>query len=200
MTDLDHHVSNPTVVAAQQDPNVGRNKIENLIVRCASGDRGAFELLYDATNGKLFAVCVRVLGKKAAAEDAMQDTYIKIWENAGRYRVTGHSPMSWLITIARNTAIDRARAQRGESDVADYEDVLAAPGPNPEQSAIAASEANRISQCLDTLSKDARIAITGAYLEGRSYVHLAEHAGVPLNTMRTWLRRGLIALRECMAQ
>ena len=177
-----------------------RTEIENMIAKCAMGDRTAFEALYNATSGKLFAVCVRVLTKRDAAEDAMQDAYVKIWKNAGRYQVTGHSPMTWLITIARNTAIDRLRTQRGDTDVAIFEDVLAAPDLTPEQSAIASSEAQRVGQCLDTLPDDRRAAITGAYLDGRSYADLAERAGVPLNTMRTWLRRGLIALRECLTQ
>lgn len=175
-------------------------QIEEWIARCALGDRAAFGALYDATSAKLFAVCVRVLDRNAAAEDAMQDAYIKIWKNAKRYRVTGHSPMTWLITIARNTAIDRLRARRGDKDLADYQDMLAAPGATPEQAAIVRSEAGQIGICLGTLPDDRRAAITGAYLEGRSYGDLADQAGVPLNTMRTWLRRGLIALRECMSQ
>ncbi len=174
--------------------------LEDMIARCALGDQSAFSALYDATCAKLFAVCTRVLGKTAAAEDAMQEAYIKIWNNAGRYNVTGHSPMTWMITIARNTAIDRVRGQRGHKDLADYEDVLAAPGATPEQAAIAASEAGRLGGCLAALPDDRRAAIKGAYLEGRSYAELADRAGVPLNTMRTWLRRGLIALRECMSQ
>lgn len=130
----------------------------------------------------------------------MQDAYIKIWKNAGRYHVTGHSPMTWLITIARNTAVDHVRARRNHTDIGDFEDVFAASGPTPEQSAIATSEANRVGQCLDTLPEDRRTAIKGAYLEGHSYADLADRAGVPINTMRTWLRRALIALRECMGQ
>lgn len=183
-----------------RDADRALSKIEDLLARCATGDRRAFEALYDATSGKLFAVCIRILETHATAEDAMQDAYIKIWQNAGRYCVTGYSPMTWLIRIARNTAIDHLRARRGHKDMVDYEDVLAAPGATPEQSAIAASEANRIGQCLDTLPEDRRAAIRGAYLEGLSYADLADRAGVPLNTMRTWLRRGLIALRECMGQ
>lgn len=194
-------MNTPEANRAQTPSDPGPHaKIEALIARCALGDRKAFDALYDATSGKLFAVCVRVLGKSISAEDAMQDAYIKIWSNADRYRVTGRSPMTWLITIARNTAIDRLRARRGESDLADYEGIIAAQGPTPEQSAIAASEANRIIHCLDTLPDDRRAAIKGAYLEGQSYTDLADRAGVPLNTMRTWLRRGLNALRECMNQ
>ena len=108
--------------------------------------------------------------------------------------------MSWLITIARNTAIDRLRQRKAHSDLSDYDDRIAAPGPSPEQSAVAASESRRIVACLDTLESDRRDAITGAYLDGSSYKELAEKFNVPLNTMRTWLRRGLASLRECMSQ
>ena len=83
-----------------------REEIEQLIARVALKDRAAFELLYDKVSAKLFGVCLRVLNKRTAAEDAMQDTFVKIWNNAGRYQSNGLSPMTWLITIARNTSID----------------------------------------------------------------------------------------------
>ena len=177
-----------------------RDGLEALIARIALGDREAFSGLYDATSGKLFAVCLRVLSDRAAAEDSVQDIYVKIWNNADRYQVTGHSPMSWLITIARNTAIDRLRARRPESDLADFGDRLAAPGRTPEQSAVEASEAKRIIRCLDEIDADRRAAIVGAYLNGQTYRQLSEKFDVPLNTIRTWLRRGLDAVRECMSR
>lgn len=175
-------------------------QIEALIAQIALGNQDAFAALYDATSAKLMAVCLRVLQERAAAEDAMQEAFIKVWNNAARYQVTGHSPMSWLITIARNTAIDKLRARKTDRDVDDYSDRIAAQGPTPEQSAIAASQAAQIVDCLDGLEQDRRDAITGAYLDGHSYQTLAERFDVPLNTMRTWLRRGLASLRECMAQ
>lgn len=177
-----------------------RTEIEGLIARVALKDRAAFEALYDRVNAKLFGVCLRVLNKRAAAEDAMQDTFVKIWNNADRYRANGLSPMTWLITIARNTSIDRLRARRkGHMDVDTPGLELAAPGPSPEQYAVAASEAKKLSGCLDTLEADRGAAVRGAYLDGQTYADLAAKFGVPLNTMRTWLRRGLMALRECMS-
>ena len=174
-------------------------RLEALLGRVALGDREAFSDLYDATSGKLMAVCLRVLKRRQAAEDAMQDAYIKIWRRADRYAVTGHSPMTWLITIARNTAIDRLRARRDHGDL-DRRSDLPAAGIGPEQAAVAASEAARIQGCLDELPGDRRDALVGAYLEGQTYAELARRFGVPLNTMRTWLRRGLIALRECLSR
>ncbi|MDW4499535.1 sigma-70 family RNA polymerase sigma factor [Sulfitobacter sp. D35] len=177
-----------------------RTQIEQLIARVALRDRRAFDDLYDATSSKLFGICLRVLNNRAAAEDAMQDTYVKIWNNADRYAANGLSPMTWLITIARNTAIDRVRARKaGRTDMDSVPGELVAYGPTPEQSAVAASEARKLTDCLDALPTDRGAAIRGAYLDGDSYAELAERFRVPLNTMRTWLRRGLIALRECMS-
>lgn len=178
-----------------------RDEIEDLIARVALKDRAAFELLYDRVSAKLFGVSLRVLNKRSAAEDAMQDTFVKIWNNADRYQSNGLSPMTWLITIARNTAIDRLRARKkGHQDIDTPGLDLVSPGPSPEQYAVASSEASKLSHCLDTLDADRGAAIRGAYLDGETYADLAERFKVPLNTMRTWLRRGLIALRECMSQ
>ncbi|WP_146587684.1 sigma-70 family RNA polymerase sigma factor [Puniceibacterium confluentis] len=174
--------------------------IEALIARTALGDRKAFATLYDQTSAKLFGVALRVLNNRANAEDVLQETYMKIWRYADRYTSNGMSPMTWLITIARNTAIDRIRATRDAADVDALADRLAAPGPTPEQSAVAGGEAARIVACLDQLEQDRGQAVRGAYLQGLSYAELAEKFSVPLNTMRTWLRRSLISLKECMEQ
>ena len=174
-------------------------QIEQLISRVALGDRAAFGTLYDRTSAKLLGICLRVLSERASAEDALQETFVKVWRNADRYVANGLSPMSWLITIARNTAIDQLRARRGDTG-SDGLDLVIASGPTPEQSALAGSEAGRIVRCLDELDDQRRDAVSGAYLRGESYVDLSERLEVPLNTIRTWLRRGLIALRECMAR
>ena len=102
----------------EQGRLMDREQIEMLIARVAMNDRAAFNALYDATSAKLFGVSLRVLSNRAAAEDAMQDSFVKIWKNASRYQSNGLSPMTWLITIARNTAIDRLRATRkGHVDI-----------------------------------------------------------------------------------
>lgn len=175
--------------------------IEALIARCALGDRAAMDALYDATAAKLFGICLRVLGDRPTAEDVLQEVYVKVWHAADRYASNGLSPITWLATIARNAAIDRRRARlRRREDGGDAIPLVADPAPTPEAAAIAAGEAARIGACLDELEDARRAAVRGAYLEGRSYAELAEDAGVPLNTMRTWLRRSLLALRECLSR
>lgn len=170
-----------------------------MLARVALGDRDAFADLYDATSAKLFGIALRILKDRSASEDALQEAYIKIWHKADSYSANGLSPMTWLITIARNTAIDRLRARR-ETRGLDMVAEPADPAATPEGSAIAASEARRIALCLDELEADRRAAVRGAYLMGETYADLAARFDVPLNTMRTWLRRSLIALRECLAR
>ncbi|QPM89238.1 sigma-70 family RNA polymerase sigma factor [Pseudooceanicola algae] len=176
------------------------DEIEQLIARTALADRAAFQNLYRLTSAKLFGIALRVLGTRSEAEEAIQETYIKIWRNAGRYASGGYSPMTWLITIARNTAIDRLRARRaGGEDMAEADDI-ASPDPTPEAAAIASSERARLLGCLEELPDDRSAAVQGAYLMGLNYQELAEKHGVPLNTMRTWLRRSLLKLRECLTR
>lgn len=174
-----------------------RDEIDTWIARCALGDRTAFQNLYDHTSAKLFGVTLRVLKDRGEAEDALQEIYVKVWRGAKRYATGGASPMTWLITIARNHAIDRLRARK-VTDGDDALTVMADASPGPEAQAVAASEARRVEDCFGTLEPDRAKAVRLAYLDGESYADLAKRFDVPLNTMRTWLRRSLIKLRECL--
>jgi RNA polymerase sigma-70 factor (ECF subfamily) len=172
--------------------------ITKLIVRTSMRDRTAFDSLYRATSAKLFGVCLRVLNDRAEAEEALQEVFVKIWTKADRFAASELSPISWLVAIARNHAIDRIRARRQpHSDIDDALDI-ADPAPGPEAAAVAAGERGRIHGCLEELEKARADAVRGAYLKGESYAELAARHGVPLNTMRTWLRRSLMKLRECL--
>ncbi|HWK68838.1 MAG TPA: sigma-70 family RNA polymerase sigma factor [Rhizobiaceae bacterium] len=172
--------------------------IGKLIVRASMKDRGAFDALYRQTSAKLFGVCLRVLGNRAEAEEALQEVYAKIWNKADRFAISDLSPISWLVAVARNHAIDRVRTRRGVAVGIEEAMDLADPAPGPEASAVAAGDSDRIHQCLEELDKDRAAAVRGAYLNGESYADLAQRHGVPLNTMRTWLRRSLMKLRECL--
>lgn len=178
----------------------GSDHIEGLILQVSLGNQQAFSELYDATSGKLFSVCLSVLKNRAEAEDALQDAFIRVWNKADRYAVTGHSPMSWLIALARNLSIDRLRARRSGHVDLDQVGEITERGPGPEASAIAASEASRITACLGELPEDRAGAVRAAYLEGAQYKDLAARYDVPLNTIRTWLRRSLISLKECLSR
>jgi RNA polymerase sigma-70 factor, ECF subfamily len=170
--------------------------ISSLLARVALKDRAAFSQLYAQTSAKLFGVILRLTRNRAEAEDALQETFVKVWQHAGQYRDTQHSPMAWLVAIARNHAIDRLRRAPKAAVELDETLGLADSAPTPEAAAQANSQRKQIDDCLKTI--DTAAAIRGAYLDGFSYEELATRFEVPLNTMKTWLRRGLIKLKECL--
>lgn len=175
-----------------------QEEIETLLARVDLGDRQAFQDLYARTSAKLFGICLRVLTDKDEAEDVLQEVYIRIWHKAGLYQSNGYSPMTWLITIARNLSIDRLRKRPKNQTGDDALDFAPDPRPNPEATLVAASESRKLSGCLGELQPTHAEMIRRAYLDGDSYAHLADAFGVKLNTVRTWLRRGLMAVRECL--
>lgn len=177
------------------------DEISDLILRVSLRDRRAFDRLYQATSAKLFGVCLRVLRNRAEAEEAVQEVFVKIWLKADRFSVTAQSPMSWLIAIARNQAIDRLRRRREVAGAMDDAALAVSdPAPIPEARAIAASEQHRLYGCMGELDDDRAAAVRAAYLDGDSYADLAARHAVPLNTMRSWLRRSLLRLKECLEQ
>jgi RNA polymerase sigma-70 factor (ECF subfamily) len=174
-------------------------EIGDLIMRCSLRDRGAFRTLYQRTSAKLYGVVLRILRDRAEADEAIQEVYVKIWQRADRYVAGSYSPISWLVAVARNHALDVVRARRPASDDLDGEAMqIADAGPSPEALTSASEDGARIEACMAQLEPDRAEAVKGAYLDGYSYEELAQRFAVPINTMRTWLRRSLIKLRECL--
>ena len=172
--------------------------IAELIGRCALRDRTAFRTLYERTSAKLFGVVLRILKDRGEAEEAIQEVYVKIWQRADRYVAGATSPISWLVAVARNHAIDILRARRPPAEDIDVALELPDEGPSPERAAQTREERSQIDYCLGTLPPERAEAVRGAYLDGYSYEELAGRHAVPLNTMRTWLRRSLMRLKECL--
>ncbi len=172
-----------------------------LLTRIAAQDRAAFRAFYSAVAPKLFGLLIRILGTRAEAEDALQEVFTRIWLRAARFSPDRGGAMAWAVAIARNHAIDLIRARK-PSQMGDDDAYTAAPDPAPraEVQMIARGEAARIHHCLGQLDPAVAEAVRGAYLSGHAYSDLALAANVPLNTMKTWLRRGLISLKDCMAQ
>jgi RNA polymerase sigma-70 factor (ECF subfamily) len=171
-----------------------------LLARIALKDRAAFDRLYAIAAPKLFGVCLRILSERNEAEDAVQEVFIKIWGRADRYAQSDASAMGWLCAIARNHCIDRVRTRRAPAQPIDEAFDVADTAPGPEKNAINTGEARRIDKCMQELDADKAQAVRAAYVEGSSYDELAARYKVPLNTMRTWLRRSLLKLRECLEQ
>ncbi len=170
----------------------------DLISRVALGDRKAFAALYNQTSPKLLAICLRILGNRNEAEEVLQEVYIKIWQRAGAFTAGSATSAAWLAAIARNQAIDALRARKPVADEIDEALGLADAAPDPEAQVVIKDEGRRIDTCMEELEADRAVAVKRAYVEGLSYQELAGQFGVPLNTMRTWLRRSLLKLRECM--
>ncbi|MQB44319.1 sigma-70 family RNA polymerase sigma factor [Rhizobium sp. ICMP 5592] len=173
-------------------------EIETLIGRVAMRDQKAFAALYRRTSPKLYAVCLRILRDRTDAEEVLQEVYVKIWQRAERFLASEGPAMPWLTTIARNQSIDAIRARKPVADEIDSAYDLADTEPGPEEQAIVKGEGRRIDRCMEELEAGRAQAVRSAYVEGLSYQELAEQYSVPLNTMRTWLRRSLIRLRECL--
>lgn len=171
-----------------------------LMGRVSLRDRSAFARLYRTAAPKLFAIMLRILKDRAEAEEALQEVFIKVWQRAERYDAGQAGPMTWLAAIARNHSIDILRARKPEASSIDEAFDLASSEPGPEAAAINASEGSRIDRCMQTLESDRAEAVRKAYVEGLSYQELADFYKIPLNTMRTWLRRSLLKLRECLEQ
>lgn len=176
--------------------------VAEMVVRVAAQDRAAFRDLYSATAPKLLGVTLRILGTRSEAEDALQEVFTRVWLRAGRFDPEKGRGMTWLIAIARNHAIDRLRSRPPASagDSGDEIDAVPDSSVSAEGRLIAMGEAGRMRDCFATLEPDRADAVRGAYLDGLSYVDLAARHAVPLNTMRTWLRRSLLKLRECLDQ
>lgn len=178
---------------------MANSDIAGLINRVAMGDRGAFAILYRDTSAKLFSICLRILKDKAEAEEVLQEVYIKIWQRSKTFAVGAGQPSTWLAAIARNHAIDTIRARKSGAEAMDEAyDIADETIPDPEQQAAITDERRRIENCMREMDQVHAHAVRRAYLEGLSYLELSDELRVPLNTVRTWLRRSLLKLRECM--
>ena len=173
--------------------------LESLLAATANGDRAAFKVLYERSSAKLFGVVLRILRNRQKAEDVLQDVYLKVWQKAGTYDPAQGKPITWMATIARNRAIDIIRATRPEQTVdepGDEEQIFRLGGQDAENVDLSDLESLRF--CLGEMKEDDRNYVLLAYYEGYSREELAERFESPIGTIKTRLRRGLIALRSCL--
>jgi len=170
-----------------------------LLAAVAKGDQAAFDKLYAATRAKLYGVVLRILRRSDLADEVIQETYVKIWSSAGQFNPALASPITWMVAIARNRAIDLVRKK---SDIS-IEEVpeameMAADTPDPLAAREFNEELKRLLGCIGRLDGERRKLVLLAYYNGFSREQLAQQLGKPVNTIKTWLRRSLLEIRECL--
>lgn len=174
----------------------------HLIARTAKGDQAAFGMLYDKTSARIYGLVLRVLGDRASAEEVTLDVFTQVWWDARRYDADRGSPSTWLLTLARSRAIDRLRAGMAERERrAPLETAEALPheGEDPEQSSVGNERQRLVHHALAELVSEQRDAITLAYFSGLSQSEIAAKLGLPLGTVKTRIRLGMIQLRDVLA-
>lgn len=178
----------------------GAAALVSMLERAGHGDVHAFKSLYDATSGKLFGVILRILNERGEAEDVLQEVYTTVWRKAAEFDASRASPITWMATIARNRAIDRLRA-RGSRPTASLDAAVdVADSALPADQLIDLSdEARRVHAALETLDARHAAAIRSTYFEGLTYEALAVREGVPVGTLKSWVRRGLLRMQGALA-
>lgn len=173
---------------------------EKLLADVVLGSRQAFEALYRQTSRQLFAICLRVLAQRAEAEDVLQEVFATVWRKAGQFDAERAGAMAWLAMIARNKAIDRLRAlpQAHRTAPLEMAGEIADPAASPHQDAAAAADRVRLESCLRELDERRRSLIRAAFFDGSTYEELAARISAPLGSVKSWIRRGLLQLRECL--
>lgn len=170
-----------------------------MLLASAEGDEAQFSELYRRTSAKLFGVVLRICPDRGVAEDVLSDVYLTIWRRAGAFDPGRASPITWMATIARNRAIDAVRRQpRAVRDDIAAASEVADDTPQAEAALIAAEGDARLHLCIDRLEKPQGAAIRAAFMHGFTYAQLATRMAVPLGTMKSWMRRSLARLKECL--
>jgi RNA polymerase sigma factor (sigma-70 family) len=173
--------------------------LSQLIIDVGAGDRDAFQELYVQTSPKLFAVILRIIRNASLAEDILQDVFLRIWRNSGTFSVELRNPMAWLNSIARNRTIDVLRQKKLTSlspdpKYGDWFEKIAEPRDREADMMDIAA----LRHCLGEIEEPARSCVLAAYYEGYSRDELSVRFDKPVNTIKTWLHRSLVALKTCL--
>jgi len=179
---------------------VAKQDLVEALKRIGQGDRAAFKLVYAATSVKLYGVIVRILGRRELADEVLQEVYIRVWQRASEYDPASSSPITWLATIARNRALDEAKRKTMRS-LDDCPELLQLPN---EDDPLADHERNenarRLDACLDRLEPEKRRIVLLVYYYGMTREEISGRINRPVATVKTWLRRSLAQIKDCLGQ
>jgi RNA polymerase sigma factor (sigma-70 family) len=187
-------------MSLQHNTLVKEPDLESALRRCAAGDRAALRVIYDREAGRMMGVALRLLRRPALAEEVVHDAFVQIWTGAPSFDPSRGGARTWIYAVLRHRALN---VLRGEVRTELFEDLapteLVGTEDDPDAAIARLSEASALRRCLDQLQPPRRHAVVLAYMHGLSHGELATRMGVPLGTVKSWLRRSLRALRECMA-
>ena len=168
-----------------------------LLGRCAEGDRTALRQLYGLYSAKLHGIAFRVTRQSSLAADALHDAFVQIFQQASRFDPERGSAEGWMIALVRYRALDilrrRAREEPG-FEPPETEDE----SPDVLTRMVGTAEARALRSCLETLEPERRRLVLHAFVDGLSHTDLATREGMPLGTIKSWIRRSLAALRSCL--
>jgi RNA polymerase sigma-70 factor (ECF subfamily) len=179
--------------------NAEDDQLETLLLATARRSQRDFRMLFAANGPKIHGILLALLRDREQARDALQVTFVRIWNRAATFDPARGTAGAWMVQIARHHAIDllRQRKRRAEVQPEEFQDI-ADPGPTAERQLVIRDDVRKLMECLGKLEPRKAEAVRMSYLQGLSYAELAERMDTPLNTVRTWLRRGLAALKECV--
>ena len=178
-------------------------RLQELLAATARRDaasQAAFAALYQATSSKLFGVALRIVRREDWAEEVLQECYVNIWNHSATYKLQLSAPMTWMTSIVRNRCLDwlrRPRMEDATDDNAVFE-AVESPEPGPLALLEQSTEARAIAGCMAELDAKQRQAVSIAFFEGLTHTELAQKMGEPLGTVKTWVRRGLTKLKDCL--
>jgi RNA polymerase sigma-70 factor (ECF subfamily) len=174
--------------------------IDRLIMACAAGDRGALKALYDVEAARMTGVAVRLLKRRSLAEEAVHDAFLHIWKGAATFDPARGAGKGWIYAVLRHRALAILRDEaRLETREAPLDEEIASEEDDPETVIARLMDSERLRHCLEGLEPKRRQSVVLAFVNGLSHGELAGRLGVPLGTVKSWIRRSLERLKECLA-
>ncbi len=171
---------------------------EAAVEACARGERFALNALYQREARWLLGVAQRIVGDRDHAHDVLQDAFLQIWQKAASYQRSLGSARGWVYTVVRHRALDLARRSDREVSVGDDLEALS-DARQAGQDDTAGPDTAALERCLDALDERKRECILGAFVEGYTHEQIATRLSTPVGTVKSWIRRGLLALKACLS-
>lgn len=172
---------------------------DSAVEACARGERFALKALYERESRWLLGVAMRIVRDRDLAHDVLQDAFLQIWQRAGSYQRALGSGRGWVYTVVRHRALDEARRHREVSLGDDLDAAMEHAAAAHADEAESEHDEEALGRCLSQLDEPKRLCVIDAYVEGYTHEQIAQRHNKPIGTVKSWIRRGLLALKECLS-